>query len=202
MCSDPVGVPHTCTTPFPQQGGGVELGCLCQESFHPSCPVILPGAPGVCLLWAGGTKAYSQISILSTWNPGEPEPALRYGFTLFHHRLRSFLERARNIIYNSLVENTTLLIFQVYTVACTVTEPLPPCLGSWLLGGSLLTVFSGTMVFMLVLWTGCCWILSGACPLDREQRASRLCPFAWLTTHVAAVLYIYYSWGKCVLCMF
>lgn len=66
MCSDPVSVPHTCTTPSPQQRGGARLGCLCQESFHPSYSVILPGAPGVCLPWAGGTKAYSQISILST----------------------------------------------------------------------------------------------------------------------------------------
>lgn len=61
MCSDPVGALHPCTTPPPQQEEGHSLD-VCQESFHPRCSVILPGAPG----WAGGTKAYSQISILST----------------------------------------------------------------------------------------------------------------------------------------
>ena len=62
--------------------------------------------------------------------------ALCYGFTLLHHRLKNFLEKAQKIIYSSLIKKTKTthtVIFQASAVECTVAEPLPTRLGS---GGS------------------------------------------------------------------
>lgn len=83
------------------------------------------------------------------------------------------------------------VIFQVSAVACTVTEPLPACLGSDGSRGAaqLLCLFRDDGVHIRAAG-GCRRMLSGAFPLGRGPQASRSCTLC-LTDHPCSCCVVY-----------
>lgn len=203
ICVQPVQDPYPClcTPPAPsrEEAHGLDVFAAGELSPMLLCHPRLLQAEGTEAYWP--EKPSVHMKSCGTWALLHEmgSPPLITGWKKFSVFI--FLKKHAKLFMLVWEGNHTVRLQVCRRMYCNAARPHTPRL-TWPPRGSLAScVFSGMMVSCLCHRRVTADCSLGAFPLGRGPRAPRshaLC----LTDHpVAAVLYIYYSWGKYILCM-